>query len=170
MRKSFLITTLAVVLLGCSPFHGWYDPVIPVSLVGIQAVNIDNSGEFPIVSVSPIKKEAYMIGVRWITEHTTSEDDFITGPIRQGQRTPDRVSDQFRKRIIAITPFGPSIPAGSNVSSFFKEISRHFLPAGIDEGFVLLVAPTPGEHSFRIEYHKGGELKFYYYTQPVIFY
>jgi hypothetical protein len=40
------------------------------------------------------------------------------------------------------------------------EADRKFLPEGVDEGLVLLEAPDPGEHRFRVEYWESGMLKF----------
>jgi len=170
MKKYLLWTTFALAAVGCKR-DSWYDSVIPVSLVGIEAVNIDNSGEFPFVSASPIRKEAFMIGIKWITDHVITDDDkFITGPIQRGEQTYESLADKYSKAVKANTPFNSSIPAGTYVSRFFKEINRNYLPADIDEGFVLLVAPDPGEHSFRVEYWQGNTLVFYYDTQPINFF
>lgn len=172
MRNLILFTALTVIIAGCSVDDGWNDPVIPVSLKGIEAINIDNSGENPVVSNSPIKKEAYMIGIKWITDNVpTDEDDkFITGPIRQREQRYGSVADHYQKAIKCNTQFNSDIPAGKYVSKFFKEINRNYLPVDVDEGFVLLVAPDPGEHSFRVEYYKEDELKFYYDTKPINFF
>ena len=176
MKHLLLLFLLAAVVAGCKKdaMDGWNGPVIPVSLVDIEAVNIDNSGEFPAISASPIKKEAYMIGICWITEHTPSDDDhiFITGPIQKGARLYSSLSDPYRKAVKCNTPFNAGIPAGKYISDFFKEIDRNYLPAGIDEGFVLLVAPDPGEHSFRIEYYEadGTTLAFFHDTPIIHFY
>ena len=161
-------------MLGCAKEYmdSWNDPVIPHSLIGIETVNIDNSGEFPLVSASPIKKEAYMLGIRWITDNTPSDDDkYITNTIKKGENLYRSVSDKYLKAIKCNTQFNADIPAGKYVSKFFKEIDRKYLPAGINEGFALLVAPDPGEHSFRVEYYDEGEnLVFFHDTQPINFY
>jgi len=171
--KKYLLWIVFAIVAGCSKNtrDSWDDSVIPVSLVGIEAVNIDNSGEFPFVSASPIRKEAFMIGIKWITDHVITDDDkFITGPIQRGEQTYESLADKYSKAVKANTPFNSSIPAGTYVSRFFKEINRNYLPADIDEGFVLLVAPDPGEHSFRVEYWQGNTLVFYYDTQPINFF
>lgn len=172
MKKLFLLITLTFVIAGCSKNESWDEPVIPVSLVGIEAVNIDNSGEFPIVSASPIKKEAYMVGIKWITDNTPSNDDdkFITGAIPKGEHTYSGLSSNYSKAIKCNTQFNANIPAGSYVSKFFKEINSNYLPAEINEGFVLLVAPDAGPQSFRVEYYEGEELKFFYDTPTINFY
>ena len=37
-----------------------------------------------------------------------------------------------------------------------KEVK--YLPAAIDEGYVLLVSPNPGDHSFKVVFtHKNGD-------------
>jgi len=172
-RIVLFVAFAAVVAGGCSKaMDGWDASVIPVSLTGINAVNIDNAGELPTISASPIKKEAYMIGIQWITDNTPSdgEDKFITGPIQKGEQTYSSLGSQYLKAIKCNTPFNATIPAGSYVSKFFKEIDSKYLPADIDEGFVLLVAPDAGEHSFRVEYYEGENLKFFHDTPPVNFY
>ncbi len=174
MRRLILFAALAVIFAGCDnlEYGGWDDPVIPVSLKGIEAINIDNSGEKPIVSNASVKKEAYMVGIKWIADNIPSDEDdkFITDPIQQGEQRYESIADNYRKAIKCNTPFNSDIPAGKYVSKFFKEIDRNYLPADIDEGFVLLVAPDPGEHSFRVEYYKGEELQFFYDTPLINFF
>ena len=173
MKKTLLFIAFAAAIAGCSKdLDGWDGSVIPVSLVDIEAVNIDNAGELPAVSTSPIKKEAYMVGIKWITENTPSgdSDKFITGPIQKGEQLYSSLGSKYSKAIRCNTPFNAKIPAGSYVSKFFKEIDRKYLPADINEGFVLLVAPDPGEHSFTVEYYEGGVVRFSHNTPPVNFY
>jgi len=173
MKKLFLFIMVTAAILGCSKdSDSWYDPVIPVSLVDIEAVNIDNSGELPVVSNTSIKREAYMVGVKWITDNTPSDEDdkFITPSISRGEHLYSELSNPYSKAIKCNTPFNANIPAGKYVSKFFKEIDGKYLPAEIDEGFVLLVAPDPGTHSFRVEYYKGDSLMFFHDTQPIKFY
>ena len=167
---------LCLAMAGCAVDYAemdrWDASVIPVEMTGIEAVNIDNSGELPIVSNLSIKKEAYMVGVKWITENTVSDNDnkFITGPIRKGTGLYNSLGDRYSKAIKCNDQFSTGIPAGQYVSKFFKEIDRKYLPVEINEGFVLLVAPDPGEHSFRVEYYEGNVIKFFYDTTPVNFY
>jgi hypothetical protein len=171
MKNLIRVILLAAVAAGCSVNDGLDEPVIPVSLKGIEAVNIDNSGAFPVISNSPVKKEAYMVGIKWITDNTpTDGDKFITGSIQQGEHIYGSVADNYLKAIKCNDQFNSNIPAGKYVSAFFKEIDRKYLPADINEGFVLLVAPDPGEHSFRVEYYIGDDLQFFYDTQPINFY
>jgi len=141
-------------------------------LVGIETSNIDNAGELPKISNSPIKKEAYMIGIKWITEHTPSPeyDRFITGPIYEGEQLYSELGNRYSKAIKCNTQFNANIAAGEYISKFFKEIDKKYLPDDIDEGFVLLVAPDTGTHSFRVEYYEGYEMKFFHDTQPIKFY
>ena len=174
MKKLFLFMMLAVIVLGCSKGYldSWYDPVIPVSLIGIETVNIDNAGELPFVSNSPIRKEAYMLGIKWITDNTPSDEDdkFITGPISRGEHLYSELDSRYSKAIKCNTQFNANISAGKYVSKFFKEVDRSFLPSDMDEGYVLLVAPDPGTHSFRVEYYEGDSLMFFHDTQPIKFY
>ena len=175
MRKLFLFIVFIITVLGCKKdamSDSWNDPVIPVSLVGIETINIDNSGELPKTSNFPIKKEAYMLGIKWITEHTPSEEDdkFITGPIPEGKHLYSELSNKYSKAIKCNTQFNATIPAGKYISKFFKEIDRRYLPEDIDEGYVLLVVPDTGVHSFRVEYYEGNTLVFFHDTSPIKFY
>jgi hypothetical protein len=175
MKRLFLFIVFIITILGCSKMEkssSWNDPVIPVSLVGIETVNIDNSGELPLISDFPVKKEAYMVGIKWITEHTPSEDDdkFITGPIWEGEHLYRNLSNKYSKAIKCLTQFNATIPAGKYISKFFKEIDRNYLPEDIDEGYVLLVVPDTGMHSFRVEYYERDSLKFFHDTPPIRFY
>ncbi len=174
MKKIFLLSVLVALLTSCYKDHDpWFDPVTPVDLIGIQAVNVDNSGEFPIViSDSSVKKEAYMIGVKWQTAQTPNDDDdiFITDPIQKGEQMYSSLGSYYSKAIKCNTAFNSTIPAGKYVSKFFKEMDFKYLPADVDEGFVLLTAPAPGVHSFRVEYYEGNRLKFYYDTPEINFY
>jgi hypothetical protein len=173
MKRNLMILALAAACTGCSTNGDWEDqPVIPVSLKGIEAVNIDNSGEFPIVTATPVKKEAYMVGVRWIADNTPTEDDdiFITGPIKEGKGSYGTIADNYSKAVRCLTKFNANIPADTYVSKYFKEVDADYLPADVDEGFVLLVAPDPGIHSFRVEYYENSELKYSYETAPIEFF
>ncbi len=173
MKKLLTLIVLALTVFGCSKDDGFGDGahVIPVSLKGIEAVNIDNSGEFPEIIRSSVKKESYMLGIKWIVDNTPTEDDkFITGPIREGEQTYNSVARNYSKAIMCLSQFREDIPAGTYVSKFFKEVNRDYLPADVDEGFVLLVAPESGEHSFRVEYYDGERLEFSYDTPTIEFF
>jgi hypothetical protein len=162
---------LAALLSGCEVDNGggWNEPLIPVSLKGIQTVNIDNSGEFPKISAAPIKKEAYVVGVKWIADDLPSDDDeYITDPVRWGEQQYGMVADHYERSVVCLTPFNADIPAGSNVSKYFKKIN--YLPEDVDEGFALLVAPDPGVHRFRMEYYYAGELEFSHETTAIEFF
>jgi len=174
--KLLTIAALCLAMAGCSAEDwdnkSWNDPVIPVGMIDIEAINIDNSGEFPVVSNSPIKKEAYMVGIKWITDNAPTESDskFITGPIQKGTNLYSALGNKYSKAIKSNDRFNASVPEGKYISKFFKEIDRKYLPADINEGFVLLVAPDLGEHSFTVEYYEGSVLKFSYSTIPINFY
>jgi len=171
MKKLILFTALVIIIAGCAEDHGWDEPVIPVTLKGIETVNIDNSGEFPAITNSFVKKEAYMLGVKWIADDTpTDGDKFITGSIRKGEQTYNSIAGKYSKAIMCLTPFRSDIPAETYVSKFFKEIDRNYLPANVNEGFVLLVAPDAGKHAFRVEYYDGDKLVFSHDTSLIEFF
>lgn len=176
MRKLILPLAIVIALAGCmkeSDDISWGDPVVPVSLQGIESVNIDNSGRLPEESMSAINKEAYMLGIKWITGYDLSngdDDKFITGPIAQGREQYSELGNGYLKAIKCNTRFSATIPAGTYVSKFFKAADVNYLPADINEAFVLLVSPDPGQHSFRVEYYDGDSLMFFHDTPPVNLY
>ena len=151
--KKIFFAALLLCAAGCSkesPDY-WDDPVIPVYLAGIESVNVNNAGQYPFTTIDPIKKEAYMIGVRWVTDNSAPDgNQSITGPVEVSKIHYENIADQYTKRIYCNTVFNSRNPAGANVSQYFKEVT--YLPAGIDEGFVLLVAPDTGDHSFKVVY------------------
>lgn len=147
-----ILFAAALLLASCTDSAWKPQSEVAVSLVGIQAVNIDNAGQYPVVDPSSVQKEAYMLGVRWQTTTAPTDDDqYITPP---GYEAPRHVlSYSYRKAVRCVEAFNADIPAGSYVSKYFKQPSGNpYLPEGVDEGFALLVAPDAGMHSFIVEY------------------
>ena len=173
MKKQGKIFVAAFLLCaaGCSKSNPDYldDPVIPVYLAGIESVNVNNEGHYPFTTTEPVKKEAYMIGVRWVTDNSDPDgDQSITGPVEAGSNRYQNIADNYTKRIYCNTVFNSRNPAGANVSQYFKEIT--YLPAGVNEGFVLLMAPDPGDHSFKVVYtNKNGD-RYEYDTELIKLY
>jgi hypothetical protein len=170
ISKKILFILAVIFAAGCSKESpDFYDPVIPVYLSGIESVNIDNAGQYPFTATGPIRREAYMIGVRWMTDNSAPEgDQSVTGPVAAGTQLYQNITAEYTRRIYCNTVFNSRNPAGANVSQYFKEIT--YLPAGIDEGFVLLVAPDAGEHSFKVVYAGNDGKRFEYDTEPVKLY
>ena len=174
MKKvnKIFFAALLLCVVGCKKDDGWPGsdiPVIPEYLAGIETVNVNNAGQHPFTTTEPIKKEAYMIGVRWITDNSDPDgDQAITGPIKINNQHYKNMADNFTKRIYCNTVFNSRNPEGANVSQYFKAIT--YLPAGIDEGFVLLVAPDPGEHSFKVVYTNNKGDRFEYDTELIKLY
>jgi len=156
MKKLYCFAASLFLLAGCSLDNSnWYDdPVVPVSLAGIETVNIDNSGAEPFPTDDPIRKEAFMIGINWITDDSNpSGNQSITPPYSHKDYPSASIASSFTKRIYSVDRFNANNPAGANVSQYFKQVS--YLPDGIDEGFVLLKAPDPGPHTFKVVYISG---------------
>lgn len=179
MKKLIIPLLLAVLLAGCGKDGDWGgESLIPVTLKGVEAVHVDNSGEFPRISEGPIGKSSYMIGIKWDVDNLPGDDDaFVGGPIHKGEHTYSSVANGYSKRVRSLTKFNDDIKPmedpddGSitypNISPYFMEADRAFLPEGVDEGLVLLEAPDAGEHRFRVEYWKNGSRAFYYDTPAI---
>ena len=170
--KILYLAALFLLLAACSKSDGgdWTtsEPLIPVSLAGIEAVNVDNAGELPEITNDRIPKEAYMIGIRWIFDDANPNgNQSITPSFGDKGYTPGDLATKFTKRIYAVDNFNARNPAGANISQYFKQIQ--YLPDGIDEGFVLLSAPDPGPHTFKVVYTSGSTV-FEYTTDTVELY
>jgi hypothetical protein len=154
--------------MGCSKdMRDWDDPVIPVHLNGIEIVNINNEGQYPFTTTEPVKKEAFMIGVRWISDNSDPDgDQAITGTVDAGTNRYQNIAGNFTKRVYCNTVFNSRNPEGANVSQYFKQVTC--LPAGINEGFVLLVAPNPGNHSFKVVYTNNSSGESHEYDTELI--
>jgi len=170
--KTIFFATLLLCVAGCSkegdsPYAD--DPLIPVYLAGIESVNINNAGRHPFITTDPIKKEAYMIGIRWVTDNSDPYgDQEITGPIEAGKNCYQNIADGYTRRIYCNTVFNSRNPEGANVSQYFKKVP--YLPTGIDEGYVLLFSPDPGNHSFKVVFtHNNGE-RYEYNTELIRLY
>jgi len=169
-KTNILLPICLFCIAGCAKNEGdvgWDEPTIPVYLAGIESVNINNEGEYPFTTVNPVKKEAYMIGIRWITDNSNPDGtQVITGPIEAGPYRYTNITDRYTKRIYCNTVFNSRNPAGANVSQYFKKVT--YLPKSVNEGFVLLVAPDPGYHSFKVVYTNMDNDESYEYDTPLI--
>ena len=163
-----IFAAILLCVTGCSKEEVSRDePVIPVYLAGIESVNVNNEGKYPFTTAAPVKKEAFMIGIRWITDNSNPDgDQAITGPIGVGVYSYQNITGNYSKRIYCNTVFNSRNPAGANVSQYFKAVT--YLPTHIDEGFVLLVAPDPGDHSFKVVYTNNGNGDSYEYDTELI--
>ncbi len=176
MMKKLILSLLASVLMVACSSDGedWGgETLIPVTLKGIETVNIDNSGKYPEISDGPIGRNSYMIGIKWEVDNLPGDDDaFVGGPIREGEHTYSSAANGYSKRVRSLTRFNDEVGPTEeirhpNISTYFVETDRAFLPKGVDEGLVLLVAPDAGEHRFRVEYWRNGARAFYYDTPTI---
>lgn len=175
MKKLIFPLLAALLMAGCgSGDDDWGgETLIPVTLKGIEAVNIDNAGAFPEISEGPIGKGSYMIGIKWEVDNLPNDDDaFVGGPIREGEHTYSSSANGYSKRVRSLTRFNEDVGPTEdvlypNISTYFMEVDCAFLPEGVDEGLVLLVAPDAGEHRFRVEYWRNGARAFYCDTPAV---
>ena len=165
---NLLFAAILLCVMGCSKEErSGEDPVIPVYLAGIESLNVNNEGKEPFTTIDPVKKEAYMIGIRWITDNSDPDgNQAITGSIQAGTNRYHNIADNYTKRIYCNTVFSSRNPAGANVSQYFKAVT--YLPPNINEGFVLLVVPNPGEHSFKVVYTNNSSGESYEYDTELI--
>ncbi len=157
LSKLFALLVLAVWADGCTTGDEYRDTV-PVYLTGIEAFNINNEGAVPIVTDLPVRKEAYMIGVKFFLDDSRPGGDQYVTPAERDSYN-DRVGNSYQTRIYCNTAFDDKNPAGSNISQYFKSIK--YIPGNLDQGFVLLATPQSGQHSFKVVYYSDGQMYSY---------
>ncbi len=172
MMKNYLKLIAATALLGvigCSKADEYMTdlPVIPVLLSDIEAVNVNNEGQHPFVTSESVHKEAFMIGIKWVTDDANPGGGQTVGEglPRDWKMNCYTLSSGFSKQIFSVGAFNAQNPAGSNISQYFERVK--YLPTGVDEGFALLKAPDPGQHSFRVVY-TGPSNQVFEFTTPLI--
>lgn len=136
VRLYFILSAIFIlnVAMKC---EGWDDiepPTVDISRVDIA--NVDNAGEKPFISSEPIKKEAYMLGVKYIGD---TDDEVSYYAFKENVRS---------EKIFCNTDFDAEHPAGSDVTRFFKKTS--YTPQGLDYAFLLRKVPQAGTYSFKI--------------------
>lgn len=110
------------------------DP-IPVSLKSLEAFNVNNEGKEPFVTEDNIRKEAFMIGLSYVSDTAVDKYTYVIQPIKE-------------RKFYCTTDFNEEYPAGSDISSFF--MSAKYIPENLNEGYVLLTIPSPGLHTFKM--------------------
>ncbi|SBV97832.1 DUF5034 domain-containing protein [uncultured Dysgonomonas sp.] len=109
-----------------------------VTIKAIELYNINNEGQGPVISDEPIKKEAYMIGIRYLIE----ENEETTGLYY-------RVSDNIKsEQIVSNVDIGEEYPAGSDISGLFTKTS--YTSILLDNAFVLKKSIPAGTYSFKV--------------------
>lgn len=132
----------------------------PVELVGIELVNIDNSGKDMIESDGPVKKEAYAITIKYLVD----SERFYSGAHYLGEYDYEYIQNVEgvpAKTIYCNTGFGTEYSEGSDVSSCFRIC-----------GDILLLneVPVPGVYSFKVKLVYSNGLVFEADTKPVTLY
>ncbi len=109
------------------------------NITSIEAYNINNEGEYPFISDEPIRKEAYVIGIKRFDDIKHDSDTqynyILEKPI-------------VSEKIICLTDLSDKYTAGSDVTGIFiKSGSRS---DKTDYIYVLREKINPGTHSFKI--------------------
>lgn len=114
-----------------------------IYLVGAEAHNLDNSGEYPVKSNDSIRKEAFVIGIRYkVVKETNLTDTLIDIRYRH-----DRSLKSVKLNVFCNEPFN-NFPKGTNVTSLFSVYDNN---RDYDKLLVLRTTPQAGEYSFDIE-------------------
>lgn len=111
------------------------DPVY-VNLVGINVSNVNNEGKYPTISDERVKKEAYMIGVKYVTDAKNPKYNYA-------------IKDSIESiKILSNSNIDTEHPAGSDLTNYF--IKTTYAPDGINYSLLLKKSISPGVYSFRI--------------------
>lgn len=106
-----------------------------MNILRIEAFNLNNEGQDPVLSDDPIKKEAYVIGIERITDAQKEEYYYIPN---------DTVESE---KIYTLNNLNAQYPAGSDVTSLFVK-----MPYGSWSKYMYALRKEiePGVHSFKI--------------------
>ena len=128
----------------------------PVDLVDIELTHFDYSGEKMIESEDPIKKEAYVLGVRYLVKYAHSTSD--TKPQYYNPESNYGDTEYIENydgtpspKIYCNTDLGDSYPAGSDITHLFS-IGTHN-DVKMDLILVLKDAPPAGTYSFKVRFY-----------------
>lgn len=117
-------------------------------LVGMDVCNLDNADVNMTISDRPIKKEAYVIGVKYRLKVEGSEELQYFDPNLVDAPIIANVKDN--PLIYCNNDFNEEYPAGSDITKFFTFGSRDDM--GLNLILVLKKAPAVGSHSFKIRF------------------
>ncbi|WP_419033022.1 hypothetical protein [Dysgonomonas gadei] len=137
----YLLISLVFLLntaMSCDEKEGG-EPIV-ITITGIELYNINNEGQGPVISDEPIKKEAYLIGIRYVYVIEENEETIeyyyrIGGDIKSEQ-------------IVSNVDIGEEYPAGSDISGLFTKTP--FAPQPLDYAFVLRKSIPAGTYSFKV--------------------
>lgn len=139
-----LLITLYVLLTATICEDVFEGPVFEPKVVGIELENLDNSGMYSVVGDDSIRKEAYVIGVRFKVLEEANPDDTIYYSERHHYIA---IKKQY---IYCNTDFNDDVQAGSEVSDFFATQERN--SDKYNRLLILRKIPKAGIHSFRVKY------------------
>lgn len=123
---------------------------VKVNLVGIELTNLDNTGEYPVIAKDSIKKEAYVIGLKYkvVTETEPLDTVYYDRNIHYNKNL-DYYQYKDQIQIYCNTDFNTEYTAGNNITKLFT-ISKRY---EYDKSIILRTAPQSGTHSFNIHYN-----------------
>ncbi|NDV56584.1 DUF5034 domain-containing protein [Bacteroides sp. 519] len=174
----FLALMVILLLQACgSDDHNGTDHIIQGNVKGILLQPLNNGGLTPAVSET-YPKEAFVLAIK-----LTTDSEAWVGYGRTAVDLPDPIT---AIRVYSVNNFNDSYPAGSDISSLFKqyplyinnnlddtlERGKHIERIDYLDGFfykALLMQPTAGAHQFKVEIQlKSGKL-FTAETEELIF-
>ena len=112
-----------------------YADTVKVNLIGVEAHNVNNEGQNPVISDMPIKKEAYVIGVRQLTDSEVVHVYDLVEPI---------VSETISCNI----DIDKEHPAGTDITNFF--VRSYYKGDGLTYSYVLRKEIPAGKYSFKL--------------------
>lgn len=135
-----------------------FEPSV-IELKGIELNHYDNSMEKMFRSDKPIKKEAYVIGVKYVIKKLDNSNK------NNYSRFPTNIK---KRKIYTLNDFDKNHPKGSDVSNFFTTWSN---PNTTDADVILVLnkIPLPGAYAFKIEY-ECTDATIIQETTPVVLY
>lgn len=169
MKRLFYFL-LTVIFFLCTAMSCEEEYITPMSLVDIELVNIDNSGENMVESDEAIRKEAYVIGLRYLVsdnfKYSDGEPHFIHNAGLDENIYIDNINSN--PKIYCLSDFDSEHLAGSDITEFFTFYTNN--DSNQNMLLILRKAPHAGSHSFKVEFECTNDTIVSKNTTPVILY
>ncbi|HCO67825.1 MAG TPA: hypothetical protein DIT04_08755 [Dysgonomonas sp.] len=129
------------------------DDLLYVQLVDIELYNLDFSGEKMTESSEPIKKEAYVIGIKYLVKHDYEgfgDKTWYYHPDKEYGNSEIITNIKRNPTVLTLSDFNEDYPAGSDISHLFT-YGRSDYYEEMSLLLVLNAVPDPGIHSFKVK-------------------
>ncbi|NDW17480.1 DUF5034 domain-containing protein [Dysgonomonas sp. 216] len=149
MKTLYIYLFLSFIFfLSSSTTCEYFDDNPSLLLIGVELVNINNEGKEMLISDDPIKKEAYVIGIKYIASEAVDKDSIGNSFYVKHSNFIYFANAYPEPRIYCNNDFDEDYPAGSDISHLFWFSTKDILNQNLL--LILKKAPQKGIHSFKV--------------------